>query len=184
MKRIFILSTVLLLHCFTVRSQEIQSPAPGKSVVYFVRPSGLGLLINFTYYDSAKFIGKFNGPKYMRYECSPGKHLFWATSENRDFVEAELEEGKIYFIEAVPQMGAVKAGVQLVPLNPNDPKRMKKIHKLMNKKTSETFTEAELEQETRKSRASIESGLERYQKLKANNNRNISILKKEDNLTR
>ena len=118
---------LILFSSFISSAQEI-SPAPdGKAAIYFVRTSALGFAINFSFYDSTKLLGKFNGPNYFRYECEPGSHLLWARSENRDFIEADLEAGKIYFIEAVPQMGAVKAGVKIYPIDPSDEKKMAKI---------------------------------------------------------
>ena len=147
-------------------AQEI-APAPDdKAVVYFIRASSMGFAIKFTYLDSASVIGRFNGPKYIRYECAPGHHLFWARSENRDFVEAEVEAGKIYFIEAMPQMGALKAGVHLKPVDPTDEKTLKRILKLMKKKKPESFTREELEKETERASEIIERGLERYQQEK------------------
>lgn len=142
---------------------EIEPPSKGKAVVYFVRVSSLGAAINFRYFHNDRLIGKFNGPKYMRYECDPGEQLFWGWSENRDFVLADLDTGKVYFIEAVPQMGGLKAQVQLIPLDPTDTKRMDKVFKLMAKKPSESFTEAELEAENLKFKEDIEKGLEKYQ---------------------
>ena len=148
-------------------AQGIKPPAEGKAVVYFTRVSSMGFAINFSYFDKDKFIGKFNGPKYLRYECEPGEHLFWATSENRDFVVAELEAGKIYFIEAVPKMGAIKAGVQLIPVNPTDAKKIAKIEKLLNKKPSESFSNSELESETKILQEKISSGLAKYEEEQA-----------------
>ena len=142
---------------------EIEPPSEGKAVVYFMRISSLGFAINFSYFHNDKFIGKFNGPKYMRYECEPGEQLFWGWSENRDFVLADLDTGKVYFIEAVPQMGGLKAQVQLIPLDPKDTKRMDKVFKLMAKKPSEVFTEAELEAENLKLKEDITKGMEKYQ---------------------
>src|SRR5262245_4332351 len=125
MKTLFMLLVCVLVSATTF-AQGI-TPAPDdKAVVYFVRTSSLGFAINFSYFDSTKLIGRFNGPKYIRYECAPGAHLFWGRSENRDFVEAEVEAGKIYFIEAIPKMGAMKAAIQLEPVDPNDPKKMEK----------------------------------------------------------
>jgi len=139
------------------------SPAPeDKAVVYFARPSSLGFAINFSYFDSTKLIGRFSGTKYIRYECDPGRHLFWGRSENRDFIEAEVEAGKIYFIEAIPAMGALKAAIQLEPIDPNDSKKMEKILKLINKKASVSFTEAELEADKKELGDVIERGLEQY----------------------
>jgi len=91
---------------------QIIEPAPSdKAVVYFVRPSTYGWAINFTFFDSTQVIGRFNGGKFLRYECEPGDHIFWARSENKDFVSANLDPGKIYLIEAIPVMGVVKASV-------------------------------------------------------------------------
>jgi hypothetical protein len=158
----FIMSSVF---CF---GQDIKPAPEGKAVVYFVRTASAGFAINFTYFDSAKVIGRFNGPKYLRYECEPGKHLFWARSENRDFVEADVEAGKIYFIEAIPQMGAIKAGVGLQPIDSTDAKKIKKILKLIKKKDSESFTPEELAKETRNFKEVIERGLEKYDQEKGN----------------
>ena len=153
---------VALFFTFTLFSQDIKPAPEGKSVVYFVRTSALGFAINFTYFDSLKVIGRFNGPKYIRYECSPGRHLFWARSENRDFVEAELEAGKIYFLQASPQMGIIKAGVELSPIYPNDESTMKKALKLLSRKEPETFTQEELDNEEKYLTDAIERGMKKY----------------------
>jgi len=147
-------------------SQNIK-PAPyNKAVVYFVRPSSYGFVINFSYFDSTRLIGKFNGPKYIRYECDPGNHLFWARSENKDFIEAEVEAGKIYFIEAKPHTGALKAEVELLPVDPKDIKTMKKVLELLDKKPSESFTAEELQKETEEMLEVIAKGMARYAKDK------------------
>ncbi|KXX71152.1 hypothetical protein [Flammeovirga sp. SJP92] len=158
----------LLLLLFTLFSfygytQSI-APAPtDKAVVYFVRSSSLGFAINFTYFDSTKVIGRFNGPNFLRYECDPGEHLFWARAENKDYVKADLEAGKIYVIDVIPEMGAIKAGLQLQPINsPNY--KMKKTQKLLTKGTSESFTEAELAELQQQMEEVVIKGLEKYNK--------------------
>lgn len=151
--------------CF---GQDIQPAPSDKAVIYFARVSSLGFAINFTYFDSTVIIGRFNGTSYIRYECEPGSHLFWARSENKDFVEAEVEAGKIYLIEAAPQMGGIKAGVSLIPVGPADEKRVKKILKLIRKKEPESFTNEELEKESNKFKDIIEKGLEKYNKERGN----------------
>lgn len=158
------LTLVIFVSCmvFSAAGQNIEPAPADKAVIYFVRPSSLGFAINFSYFDSTKLIGKFNGPAYIRYTCNPGKHLFWARSENRDFVEAEVEAGRIYFIEAIVKMGAVKAAVNLDPVDPENEKRMKKILKLIDKKSSESFSEEELEVEERKMNDVVVRGLEKY----------------------
>lgn len=127
MKKIFLILTLLVTYLGF--GQEIKKPAEGKAIVYFTRHSSLGFLINFKYFDGDKFLGKFNHGKYLIYECEPGKHLFWVKAENYDFVEADLEAGKTYIIDAEPKMGAFKAAVNLSPLDRNH----KKFEKLKDK---------------------------------------------------
>lgn len=144
MKKYLLGICLLLLSTFATQAQGIKEAPADKAVVYFLRPSGFGGLINFSFFDSAQVIGRFNGEKYMLYECAPGPHIFWARSENRSFISGNLEAGKIYFIEAQPQMGGVKAGVELVQIDPADTKRMARLLKFINKRKPRTFTPEEL----------------------------------------
>jgi len=159
---------VLLLLAFQsiiIYSQNIESTQTEKSVVYFTRANAVGALINFTYFDGEKVIGRFNGPKYLRYECNPGKHLFWARSENKSFVEANLISGKIYIINVIPKMGAIKASVKLVPVDKKNYK-LKRIQKLLSKRETEIFSESELNQLQNEMSEIILRGMERYKKMK------------------
>ncbi|MFM7216582.1 MAG: hypothetical protein ACKO1U_01035 [Bacteroidota bacterium] len=162
-----ILSTLLFIAAVSAQvlaQSNIQPPAAGKSVVYFVRTSSIGMAINFTYLDSAKLIGRFAGPAYTRYECEPGHHLFWARSENRDYVEAELAPDQTYFIQANVVMGAIKAQVDLVPVNPaTDQKEIQRIFKLMDKQEPKHFTESQLESDSKELAPIIERGLKTYE---------------------
>jgi len=168
MKTPALLIIIFCLFAAIGRAQNIE-PAPyNKAVVYFVRYSSVGFAINFSYFDSTLLVGRFNGPKYIRYECEPGRHLFWARSENRDFVEAEVEAGKIYFIVANPRMGAIKAQVELVAVDPGDPKIMKKILKLLAKQSSESFTAEELAADAEELKDATVRGMSRYMAEKAN----------------
>jgi hypothetical protein len=166
MKHIFLV-VVTIIPISRLSAQDI-APAPtDKAVVYFLRPSSTGFAINFSYFDSTRLIGRFNGPKYIRYECAPGRHLFWARSENRDFVEAEVEAGKIYFLEAIVRMGAFKAAVALEPVDLKDSKKMTKLMKLMVKRPSEKFTAAELQADEENQREVITRGMEKYAEEKS-----------------
>lgn len=155
----FCLISISNIYC---QGQSIAPPSEGKAAVYFVRPLALGFAINFTYFDSTNLIAKFNGQKYTRYECNPGAHLFWARSENKDFVEAELEAGKIYFLEAIPHMGALKTSVELKPLDLNDSKKMKKALDLIKKQPPESLSSEDIAKETGKMQDVITRGLEKY----------------------
>jgi hypothetical protein len=166
-----VFTTLLILvsySSFDVVAQTIESAPADKAVIYFVRPSSLGFAINFSYFDSAQLIGKFSGPAYIRYTCNPGKHLFWARSENKDYVEANVEAGKIYFVEAIVKMGAIKAAVDLDPIDPKEEKRMKKMLKLIAKKSSQSFSSESLKAEEEAMQDVIARGLEKYADDKQN----------------
>jgi hypothetical protein len=167
MKNLIILTALIFFFLPDCESQNIQPAPPDKAVVYFVRPSSLGFAVNFTYFDSTKLVGKFNAPRYIRYECDPGRHLFWARSENKDFVEAEVDAGRIYFLEAIPHMGALKAAVELKPLDLMNQKELKKVFDLLEKKPSETFTALDIEMETQNMLDVIARGMEKYKEDKA-----------------
>lgn len=160
---------VVLVCAFTFgvsKSQIIPPSSDDLSVVYFVRISGVGSMVNFSFYDSTLFIGKIKGGKYIRYECQAGKHLFLARSENDDFLEAELSAGKIYFVDAYGEMGGMKARVLLEAVDTKNPKWMKKILKLINKKPAVEFTAKELAEEEAKQKQKAKKAFQRYHEKK------------------
>lgn len=145
---------------------QILEPAPDKAVVYFFRYSPTGFLVGFSYYDGREFIGKTANTNYIRYECEPGQHLFWASAENRSFIEADLFPGKIYAVEVRPEFGAVASRVRLIPMSGKE-KIWKKVQRLVEKKECSPIVvdqDFETVRELRQKRA-LEGQL-RYQKLK------------------
>jgi hypothetical protein len=185
MKKIVVILFLLISIC--IQAQELKKPSEGKSMVYFTRIDGMGFLINFKYFDGEKYLGKFNYGKYLAYECEPGKHLFWAKSENSHFVEAELEPNKIYVLDSEPQMGAFKAGVKLVPFN-NNPTSYKNEKKYNRKKTKMlesitsgklyTISKEDIEESEKDLQDLIKRILEKYNKKKSENEE-ITQLPKE-----
>ena len=159
-------SIVILLVCLGAISssygQQFKKPSEGKSLVYFVRSSGTGALINFKYFDGEKYLGKSSGVNYFTYECDPGNHIFWAAAENRDFISGELKPNSTYIIEVRPTMGAVKAAVRLHQVDPKDEKAMKKVSKLIAKKEPKSLNTIEENMDF-----FIKNGMERYEKIRS-----------------
>lgn len=157
--------------------KEIE-PAPAeKSVVYFIRTSVLGFAINFTYFDSAHAIGKYHAPYYLRYTCEPGHHLFWARSENNDFLEAELLPGKIYFIRVNPQMGGIRAGVKLEAVDPRISKDMEDIKKFVISHRYEDLGREELNKIEIDLKEAISYNLKYHQRRKVKNKKLKTLYK-------
>lgn len=175
MKKLLTLLFFSLIFSFSY-SQELKKPSEGKSLVYFTRVSSMGFLINFKYFDGEKYLGKFNHGKFLAYECEPGKHLFWSKSENTDFLEAELEAGKVYIIDSEPQMGAFKAAVKLMPFD-NDSNNYKNVKKYERKKEGilkaisgakeYTISDDDLAEAKKDQEDLVKRSMEKYTKRKA-----------------
>lgn len=156
-----ILVTLALFTVTTSWSQELKKPAAGKSLVYFIRSSGTGALINFKYFDGEKYLGKINGRSYFTYECEPGEHVFWVAAENRDYLVGNLEANKTYIIEVRPTMGAFKSAVRLHQVSPDDHKKLKKLFKTLLERP-----EAILLGQEEDMAFFIKTGMERYERIK------------------
>ncbi|MCG2792421.1 MAG: hypothetical protein L6262_02585 [Weeksellaceae bacterium] len=153
-----------------ITTQEIDKPRDGKSLVYILR-TGAGPLLNFRIYDKDRFLGALSGFKYMVYECDPGAHVFWAASENRDFVEANLEPNAVYVLNAEGQMGAFIAQASLNPLNPNEFRDKRTFYQVVKGAKKQIYVPA-----TDDKTENIKSGLEKYQSLKTSNSKKIKVL--------
>lgn len=121
----------------------------------------MGFAVNFKFFDKDVFIGKFKGKNYMRYECSPGEHLFWASSERKAFITADLEPGKIYIVIVMPEMGAMSAAAALYP--PDYPKDRKKAIGLIRKKEPQFNDEAIITEENNALTEYIAEQIKRYE---------------------
>ena len=117
---IFILAITLLAGSSTLFAKGFLPPQNGKAVVYFVRVTNWGGPVSFEFFHQDKYIGVFKKKNYMRYECDPGKQLFWASSENKEFITGDLVAGKSYIVIVDVIMGGWKAHVGLEPITTAD----------------------------------------------------------------
>jgi hypothetical protein len=101
---------------YMVKTTPIEGPSPGKALVYFMRPSGIGFAINFQIWDSDHLIGLSQAKSYFAYQCDPGRHLFIGIAENKRGVEADLEAGKSYYIITQVRMGGFRARMAFIPV--------------------------------------------------------------------
>lgn len=172
MKTLKILSallTIALISISTIHAQGFEPPAEGKSVVYFTRINATGYAVNFKYFDNDKFIAKFKGKNHIRYECDPGEHLFWAASEKKDFVTADLEEGGTYIVIVEAKMGAMSAAVRLS--NTENEKKLKKAIDLIKKEAPKVTKQSIIDEENIKLKDYIAEKLALYEnEWKAKNN--------------
>ena len=160
-------------------NQEIKKPKEGKALVYFVRSNSVGFALNFRVYDKDKFLGQLVFNEYIVYECEPGQHVFWAASENRDFVEADLEENKTYVIDVRGQMGAFIVGVNVVPLKPNDKRAQKDLYKIVKNENMVLYNPSIANSVDKQE--NIKNGMEKYNELKERKSNKIKVLTRNMN---
>ena len=147
----------------SVFAQGFEPPANGKAAIYFVRVTKYGKPTSFEFFHHDKYIGAFKGDEYMRYEVDAGEHLFWASSENKEFITAEVEAGKTYIIIVDVIMGAWKARVGLTPLSISDAETFKNEKKLINKRPPVVTPENKIEKMNEKLADFIQEKLEMYE---------------------
>jgi len=158
------LSLLLLFLVFTGNAQTLKKPAEGKSLVYIMRSVNLaGGGLNFRIYDKDKFLGALPSRAYFIYECDPGEHLFWAASENRDFVEANLEANKTYVIDLKSKVGVFIAAVSVEPYQPDNKRHVKRVKRVLAKHINANIVTADKSDEKKEN---VANALAAYNKIK------------------
>jgi len=157
---VFVFSFVFIT---VTNSQELKQPTQGKCIVYIMRSNGIGAALNFRVYDKDKFLGALPYKAYFTYECDPGNHLFWAASENRDYVEAELEANKVYVIDLRAKIGMFIAAVGVEPYNPKDDRHIKRLKKVLKKHINANIVDAN---RTKEKEENIAKAMEAYERIK------------------
>ena len=118
------LLAIFLLGCATlpppeVMKSEVQNfqlpkhPAPGKALVYVVRPSELGGLVRFNVFlndqQPESEMGFTRGSQYIYFQVPPGEHKIQSKAENWSEWMINANAGDILFIQQEPAMGLVMA---------------------------------------------------------------------------
>ena len=105
-------------------SQAPAAPEPGKAMVIFMRPSGLGFAVQSSVFeirnDEAVLVGIVAAKTRVAHQVAPGQYLFMTIGENADFMAAEVAAGKTYYVKVEPRMGMWKARFGLEPYRLKD----------------------------------------------------------------
>ncbi len=90
-------------------SEASYIPGADQSVILFLRPTTFGYAVQSPIFDVTtdenKLIGIVSAKKKVAYITKPGKHLFMVTGEAADFMQADLEPGKTYYVLISPIVG-------------------------------------------------------------------------------
>jgi len=154
---------VMVLFVGIAFGQGFKPPAEGKAVVYFVRVSSYGFAVSFEYFHQNSYIGVFKGENYLRYECDPGAQLFWASSENKEFLTSELNPGGSYIVVVDVVMGFWKAHVGLTPISADDTELFQRAKAVITGKSPVEISDAQIEKMNKKLSDFIPEMLNRYE---------------------
>jgi len=146
-----------------VVAQGFQPPAEGKAVVYFTRVSGYGGGSSFEYFHNDRYIGVFKKKNYMRYELDPGEHLLWISSENKEFLTADLREGGSYIVIIDIIMGFAKARVGATPITVDDTEKFERARDLIMSKAPVVTPDEKIEKMNEKLADFIAEKLQQYE---------------------
>jgi hypothetical protein len=163
MKKNLLLLMLLLLVGASLYGQGFTPPAEGKAAVYFVRVTSFGFAISFEYFDGDKFIGDFKGKKYLRYECDAGQHLFWASSENKEFIPADLKAGGSYIVIMDVIMGAWKARVGATPITSSSGEQFDRAKEMIKAEAPVFYHQQTLDKKNEKLKKFIAEQLKKYE---------------------
>lgn len=98
---------------------QFSSPPPDKALVVFLRPTFLGYSVSAALYEDDTFLGIVMRNSYMEHLTTPGSHTYMVVSGAADFLGADLEGGKIYFVNVVPRLGLMRTRFSLEPITPS-----------------------------------------------------------------
>lgn len=161
---------LFLMSSMAVRGQGFWQPTEGNAAIYFVRTSSLAFAVNFSFFHERKYIGDFGGRNYLRYECAPGTHLFWASAENCDFIHAEVKAGGTYVVVVDVDLGDSVAHVRFKPITVTS-REFERVKKLVDRKKPVHFTAGKLkEEQSRKQRL-----IDRTMGLSERQTKNLSV---------
>ena len=166
-KRLFFtLLLALIAGISSLLAQGFTPPAEGKAVVYFVRFTIYGKPMAFEFFDNDTYFAELKGKQYLRYECEPGEHLFWASTENKEFMTAELDANQIYVVVVDVITGFWKPHVGLSPISYEDTEPFERSKELVDRQGPEEFSEKDIEKMNSKLEKFIAKELANYEEKK------------------
>jgi hypothetical protein len=88
-------------------------PAPGKAMVYVVRPFALGGLVRFNVFvddqQAPSEMGYTRSSQYIYFQVSPGDHKIYSKAENWAEAQISAKAGDVIYIQQQPSMGIIMA---------------------------------------------------------------------------
>lgn len=100
------------------------TPPSGKASIVFMRPSTLGYAIASSVFEMRDgrdvFLGHVPAKRKLVHHADPGPVRFMVVSEAADFLQAELEAGRTYYVLVTPRFGVWRARFSLRPVTSSE----------------------------------------------------------------
>lgn len=150
-------------------AEQHPRPTADTALVVFLRASFYGAAIQSTVYevedDGQRFLGIVSNKTRVATRVKPGPHRFMVLAENADFLEADVEAGKTYYVLVSPRVGMWKARFSLLPVR-NDAAAENNVHSDDFRKWMEQTTLVEIGPEAeawyREHEASVDAKRAKY----------------------
>jgi hypothetical protein len=111
-------STARFLPVDTSNNAKTLKNIEDKAIVYILRTSAfggaVGLRVDLKNIELAKFFPK----NFYLCVLEPGEYVFTGHGENTDEITVNLEKGKKYYIDVIPQMGLIIARCKIQQMDP------------------------------------------------------------------
>jgi hypothetical protein len=90
---------LLFISANTLLAQDSKDlkPAPGKTMVYFLRPSNFGGGMKIEVTVDGKELGVTKMNTFLYSEMTPGKHVFETNGENNQKLDVDLKSDSTYY---------------------------------------------------------------------------------------
>lgn len=134
MKKSLFIFPLFILVFNSLIAQDSISVSKKRAVVYIIRNDINAIFNTYEFYNNDEYIGGLKGFKFLKYECNTGKQLFWASAENLDFIELDLNSGGTYIIEAEYKTSFYKGRIKLNLIPSNSQNYIFLRNKILNKK--------------------------------------------------
>ncbi len=95
-------------------------PDPGKALIVFMRAGRYAFLAQAEVWHGERLVGLFGTRTKVAWQVEPGEHHFMVTSEAADFMVANVEAGKTYYVLVKARPGAALARFSFRPLLAED----------------------------------------------------------------
>lgn len=103
--------------------QTLPEQPADKALIYVIRPTHLGALIQTKLAVDTKWVGINRADNYFYFTLEPGTHYFCSQAENHSLLSLVVEAGKTYYLQQKIRMGIMKAQNDLQVLDAEEGKK-------------------------------------------------------------